>query len=129
LTALEAWKLALGMARKILFELEMDLKWLETFKGGVLKMNEDNMRTRIMELQGSDGALIFSGDKGKLITVDGETELDAGTTRGLFKKDTENVLSHLFTGKPLDTNHESILHSIAVANAAEKSASIEDFFS
>jgi biliverdin reductase len=77
---------------------------------------------RIMELQGSNGALIFSGDKGKLITADGTLELDAGTTRGLFKKDTENVLSHLFTGTPLYTSHESILHSLAVANAAEKSA-------
>jgi biliverdin reductase len=77
---------------------------------------------RVMELQGSQGALIFSGDKGKLVTADGEMELDAGTTRGLFKKDTENVLSHLFTGTPLYTSHESILHSLAVANAAEKSA-------
>jgi biliverdin reductase len=77
---------------------------------------------RVMELQGSQGALIFSGDKGKLVTADGEVELDAGTTRGLFKKDTENVLSHLFTGTPLYTSHESILHSLAVANAAEKSA-------
>ena len=77
---------------------------------------------RIMELEGSQGALIFSGDKGKLITSNGEIELDAGTTRGLFKKDTENVLSHLFNGTSLYTNHESILHSLAVANAAEKSA-------
>jgi len=77
---------------------------------------------RIMELQGSQGAIVFSGDQGKLITTNGEIELDAGTTRGLFKKDTENVLSHLFTGSPLYTNHESILHSLAVANAAEKSA-------
>ena len=77
---------------------------------------------RIMELQGSLGAIIFSGDKGKLISVDGEIELDAGTTRGLFKKDTENVLAHLFSDTPLYANHESILHSLAVANAAEKSA-------
>ncbi|PZO35797.1 MAG: glycosyl transferase family 2 [Pseudanabaena frigida] len=77
---------------------------------------------RIMELQGSQGAIIFSGDKGKLITANEETELEAGTTRGLFKKDTENVLSHLFNGTQIYTNHESILHSLAVANAAEKSA-------
>ncbi|MBD2176541.1 Gfo/Idh/MocA family oxidoreductase [Pseudanabaena sp. FACHB-1998] len=77
---------------------------------------------RIMELQGSSGAIVFSRDKGKLVTADGEKELDAGTTRGLFKKDTENVLAHLFDGKPLYTNHESILHSLAVANAAEKAA-------
>ncbi|MBD2188665.1 Gfo/Idh/MocA family protein [Pseudanabaena mucicola] len=77
---------------------------------------------RVMELQGSHGAIIFSGDKGKLISADGEMELDAGTTRGLFKKDTENVLSHLFTGTPLYNDHDSVLHSLAVANAAEKSA-------
>jgi biliverdin reductase len=60
---------------------------------------------RVMELQGSQGALIFSGDKGKLVTADGEMELDAGTTRGLFKKDTKNVLSHLFTGTSR-SNHQ-----------------------
>lgn len=83
---------------------------------------------RVMEIQGSQGAIVFSGDKGKLITTDGEIELDAGTTRGLFKKDTESVLSHLLTGDPLysnqENNHKSILHSLAVANAAEKSALI-----
>lgn len=79
---------------------------------------------RTMELQGSDGAIIFTGDRGKLITADGEIELDAGTTRGLFKKDTEIVLEHLLsTGdRPLYNSHDLILHSIAVANAAEKSA-------
>ena len=81
---------------------------------------------RVMELQGSQGAIIFSNDKGKLISADGEIELDAGTTRGSFKKDTESVLSHLFLDTPLytnkgNTNQESILHSLAVANAAEKS--------
>jgi biliverdin reductase len=75
-----------------------------------------------MELQGSQGAIVFAGDKGKLITADGEIELDAGTTRGLFKKDTENVLSHLFDDVPLYSDHKIILHSLAVANAAEKAA-------
>ncbi len=76
---------------------------------------------RVMELQGSQGAIVFAGDKGKLISENGEIELDAGTTRGLFKKDSESFLSHLFTGTSLYTNRESILHSLAVANAAEKS--------
>jgi biliverdin reductase len=77
---------------------------------------------RIMELQGNQGSLTFAGDRGKLITSDGEVDLDAGTTRGLFKKDTESVLSHLCSGTELYTNHDSVLHSLAVANAAEKSA-------
>lgn len=81
---------------------------------------------RVMELQGSDGAIIFTGDRGKLITIDGEMELDAGTTRGLFKKDTEIVLEHLLSAgdRPLYNSHDLILHSIAVANAAEKSATL-----
>ena len=77
---------------------------------------------RTMEVQGSQGAIVFTGDRGKLVTVNGEEELDAGTTRGLFKKDTENVISHLLTGTPLYNSSENVLHAIAVATAAEKSA-------
>lgn len=77
---------------------------------------------RVMELQGSQGAIIFAGEKGKLITADGEAELDAGTNRGLFKKDVENVLLHLFEGTPLYNNYGDVLHSLAVANAAERAA-------
>jgi biliverdin reductase len=75
-----------------------------------------------MELQGNAGAILFHGDQGKLITAEGEMALDAGTTRGLFKKDTEAVLEHLFGDRPLYNSHEMVLHSIAVANAAERSA-------
>ncbi|OIP72269.1 MAG: glycosyl transferase family 2 [Oscillatoriales cyanobacterium CG2_30_44_21] len=78
---------------------------------------------RVMEVQGSHGAILFNGDKGRLVSENLELELDAGSTRGLFKKDTENVMSHLFEGTPLYNHPENVLHSIAVANAAEKSAS------
>jgi biliverdin reductase len=78
---------------------------------------------RLMEVQGSQGAILFNGDKGKLASANVELELDAGLTRGLFKKDTENVMSHLFEGTLLYNNNESVLHSLTVANAAEKSAS------
>jgi len=40
--------------KRILYELEMDLKWLETFKGGVIDANENELRTRIMELQSKE---------------------------------------------------------------------------
>ncbi len=77
---------------------------------------------RTMEVQGSHGAIVFTGDRGKLVTADGEAELDAGSTRGLFKKDAEIVISHLLTGTPLYNSPENVIQAIAVAAAAEKSA-------
>jgi biliverdin reductase len=77
---------------------------------------------RIMEVQGSSGGLWFSGDKGTLRTAQGDLELDAGTTRGLFKKDTANVLDYLFADGSLYVKPADILHSLEVAVAAEQSA-------
>ncbi|WP_425213574.1 Gfo/Idh/MocA family protein [Tumidithrix helvetica] len=77
---------------------------------------------RSMEIQGSSGAVLFEGESGKLITADGETVLTVDSPKGLFKRDTENVLDYLFDGVPLYTNSDSSLHAIAVACAAEKAA-------
>jgi biliverdin reductase len=77
---------------------------------------------RSLEIQGSNGAIIFEAEEGKLISARGEEILPAGPSRGLFKKDTENVLAHLFTGTPLYVTTDSALHALAVACAAEKSA-------
>jgi len=78
---------------------------------------------RSLEIQGSKGAILFAGDSGKLVTTDGEEILTADPSRGLFKQDTENVLDHLFHGVPLYTTAESAIYALAVACAAEKSAS------
>lgn len=77
---------------------------------------------RSLEIQGSKGAIVFEAENGKLITANGEETLPAGPSRGLFKKDTENVLSHLFNGTPLYVTPTSALHALAVACAAEKAA-------
>jgi biliverdin reductase len=77
---------------------------------------------RCMEIQGSSGAVIFEGESGKLFTAEGETLITAEAPKGLFKRDTENVLDHLFSGVPLYTNSESALHAIAVACAAEQAS-------
>ncbi len=77
---------------------------------------------RSLEIQGSDGAILFEAEAGKLITADGEETLSAEPSRGLFKKDTENVLAHLFAGAPLYVTPASALHALAVGCAAEKSA-------
>lgn len=79
---------------------------------------------RSLEIQGSKGAILFAGDTGKLVTDDGETILTADAPRGLFKQDTQNVLDHLFNGSSLYTNSESAVYALAVACAAEKSASL-----
>jgi biliverdin reductase len=77
---------------------------------------------RSMEIQGSTGGILFEGESGKLITAEGETLITAEAPKGLFKRDTENVLDHLFAGIPLYTNSESALHAIAVACAAEQAS-------
>jgi biliverdin reductase len=77
---------------------------------------------RSLEIQGSSGAIIFEAEAGKLITAEGEETIHAEPSRGLFKKDTQNVLAHLFEGAPLYVTSESALHALAVACAAEKSA-------
>jgi biliverdin reductase len=78
---------------------------------------------RSLEVQATKGAILFAGESGKLITADGETVINAEAPRGLFKKDTENVLAHLFAGHPLYTNSQTALHALAIACAAEKAAS------
>lgn len=77
---------------------------------------------RSIEIQGSQGAIVFVGDAGRLITEAGEIAIAVDPPRGLFKRDTENVLAHLFTGAALYTNSDSVLQALAVACAAEKAA-------
>lgn len=73
-------------------------------------------------IQGSDGALVFEGDRGLLITPAGEAELPVGGRRGLFAKDTVMVLDYLTTGTPLYVTPEASLYTLRVADAARRSA-------
>lgn len=77
---------------------------------------------RSLIVQGDRGALNLDTDKGVLIQADGERSLDMGTRRGLFAKDTANVLDHLTTGAPLYVTPESSLYALKVAEAAKRSA-------
>jgi len=77
---------------------------------------------RSLEIQGTDGAILFEGESGRLITAAGEISLTAAPARGLFKKDTANVLAHLLEGQPLYTQSDTALHALAVACAAETAA-------
>lgn len=79
---------------------------------------------RSLTVQGDRGALILDTDKGVLIQAEGERSLDMGTRRGLFAKDTTNVLDHLTTGAPLYVSPNSSLYALKVAEAAQRSAEI-----
>lgn len=77
---------------------------------------------RKLEVQGEKGGLVFEGDRGNLIDAEGTHEIEVGTRRGLFVKDTEAVLSHLTTGTPLYVAPEASLYTLRVADAAQRSA-------
>lgn len=78
--------------------------------------------TRIFEVQGERGALVFDGDQGSLIQTGGSQPIEVGGRRGLFAKDTAQVLDYLTEGKPLYVKPEDSLYSLKVADAARRSA-------
>ncbi|MBW4519863.1 MAG: Gfo/Idh/MocA family oxidoreductase [Scytolyngbya sp. HA4215-MV1] len=78
--------------------------------------------SRIFELQGEKGALIFDGDQGTLIQGKEPQLLEISARRGLFAQDTQRVLNHLIDGKPLYLTAEESLYTLKVADAARRSA-------
>jgi|SRR6478672_854093 len=78
--------------------------------------------SRIFEVQGEKGALIFDGDEGMLVRGEEKTPIEVGTRRGLFAKDTEMVLDRLIQGTPLYTTPEASLYTLKVADAARRSS-------
>ncbi len=79
-------------------------------------------RERKFEVHGENGALIFEGTRGILLR-NGETiSIELPSRKGLFSKDTNMVLEHLFEGAPLYITPEQSLYALKVAEAARKSA-------
>lgn len=75
-----------------------------------------------LELVGSTGALIHDGERLVYLGGEGMRELDPGSKRGLFNRDTLAVLAALRDGEPLYIKPHDTLHALAVAAAAERSA-------
>lgn len=88
-------------------------------KGETLWQNE-----RKFEVHGEKGGLIFDGDQGVLVQREETTPIEVATRRGLFAKDTDMVLDHLFAGTPLYVTPTSSLYALKVADAARRSAEI-----
>ncbi|MEA5582252.1 Gfo/Idh/MocA family oxidoreductase [Nodularia harveyana UHCC-0300] len=77
---------------------------------------------RKFEVHGDKGGLIFDGDKGMLIQSQETTPIEIGTRRGLFAKDTNMVLDHLFNDTPLYVTPEQSLYALQVADAIQRAA-------
>jgi biliverdin reductase len=77
---------------------------------------------RRFEVHGENGGLIFDGDTGVFVQEEQETPIEVGTRRGLFAKDTNMVLDHLFNGTSLYITPEESLYTLKVADAARRSA-------
>jgi biliverdin reductase len=79
---------------------------------------------RTLEIYGEAGTILFEGEKGKLIKHNNATEIPITSRRGLFAKDTQMVLEHLFNQQPLYIKPQASLYALQVANAAQKSAQL-----
>jgi biliverdin reductase len=77
---------------------------------------------RRLEVHGEAGALVFDGDEGRLVLPEESRAIEVGARRGLFAKDTANVLDHLVLGTPLYVTPAASLYAMQVADAARRSA-------
>ncbi|VXD17701.1 Oxidoreductase-like [Planktothrix serta PCC 8927] len=73
-------------------------------------------------LYGEQGTLIFTPEKGQLIQNDRIQNIEVGSRRGLFVKDTEMVLDCLYQGTPLYVTPEASLYTLKVADVARQSS-------
>lgn len=65
---------------------------------------------------GEAGTLIVTPEAGTLIQGDNQQNIEVGTRRGLFAKDTTMVLDFLVAGVPLYINPEASLYTLKVAD-------------
>jgi biliverdin reductase len=79
-----------------------------------------------LEVIGTAGMLRFEGEQGVFLGPDGEEPLEVGGRRGLFVRDTTNLLDHLLDGLPLYIDAEESLYALAVADAIGQAAQSGD---
>lgn len=77
---------------------------------------------RSLTIQGEQGALLFEGDAGQLVTATDTQDITLGSRRGLFAQDMQQVLAYLQAGTPLYVTPEASLYALKVADAARRSA-------
>lgn len=79
---------------------------------------------RTLEIYGEQGTILFTGEKGTLITDQDTRAIPVTPRRGLFAKDTAMVLDYLFDQQPLYIQPQASLYALEVANAASESSSL-----
>ena len=78
--------------------------------------------SRLLDIQGDQGALIIDGDVGQLLRKNETIPLEVGSRRGLFARDTAMVLDHLLEGVPLYVQPSYSLYALRVGDAARRAA-------
>jgi biliverdin reductase len=73
-------------------------------------------------VRGDEGILIFQGEAGMLIKGEEKIEIETGSRRGLFSKDTQLFLDCLLMGVPLYITPAESLAALKVADAARLSS-------
>lgn len=79
-------------------------------------------RCREVEVQGSLGAIAFTGNKGELTTAEGVSSISVAPRKGLFLKDTERVLDYLVEGTPLYVSAAQSVYSLSVGDALRRAS-------
>ncbi|PSB04710.1 Gfo/Idh/MocA family protein [Merismopedia glauca] len=74
------------------------------------------------EICGEQGKIVFDGDRGTLFQKAEQTDIQLGSRRGLFAKDTTMILDYLTDGTPLYVKPEASFYALKVADAARISA-------
>ena len=69
-----------------------------------------------------NGGVFFMGAQEVLVQAEETTPIEVGDRRGLFAKDTNMVLDHLFEGTALYVTSSASLYTLKVADAARRSA-------
>ena len=80
------------------------------------------MARRDVEIQGSMGALTFVRNDGLLITASGTQKVEVAPRKGLFVKDTEEVLAYLCEGHPLYIDAAESVYALIVADALRRAS-------
>lgn len=79
-------------------------------------------KARYLEVQGSQGSLVFDNDQGTLVQAESTVPIEVGGRRGLFAKDTQYVFDALTENAPMYVTPTESLYALKVADAARRAA-------
>ncbi len=77
---------------------------------------------RDIEIQGNLGSLAFTGNEGLLTTANGAQRIEVAPRKGLFVKDTEEVLAYLYEGSSLYVSAAESVYALEVGDALRRAS-------